>query len=500
MAFDDYETREIQRYLAEVARIRKAPLAERKENAAAFLNALATDPALVAERVGWLLSGNYGQGAALKAHQVAASPRMNRPAALSLMTGELEWHAPEDLVRRGTRKLPPGALERASKLVQKEIDDYLKEDPLGYVSQGMRGGAKRGTLHDPRPRRRKRERHDPSSKKFEVRTKGRVVYRGESEAMALRAFNWLKDHGKYAYFSGPDERWAEFDPKRRGRDPARHKLLPRWSPKTLKRYEMRVLAAKSARAHYKRLGKAVPRWAKQQIAASVHPRGTAGFYREPREVQEELMEKWRDPTRRRITPIDASILNAVSRRESLSSSVLPKSQWEKLVEKLLKKGLLGRTSEGHLYVTNAGISAFKHWMGEGRDPARRYPPYPKGRAKVRRVLEEFAGGKLRSSSGQRVKSRKQAVAIALSEQRRAEHMRSRDPRIPASRLNRNEIQRALSYVHHWEKERGRVEAAREAIRHLSDVEAEILLRSIHVDPSELERGRDPRRSTKRKAR
>lgn len=39
-------------------------------------------------------------------------------------------------------------------------------------------------------------------------------------------------------------------------------------------------------------------------------------------------------------------------------------------------------------------------------------------AKVEKVMGEFKAGKLRSSSGKVVKSRKQAVAIALSEARR----------------------------------------------------------------------------------
>ncbi len=38
-----------------------------------------------------------------------------------------------------------------------------------------------------------------------------------------------------------------------------------------------------------------------------------------------------------------------------------------------------------------------------------------GRNKVRKVLREFKGGKLKSSSGQKVTKRKQAIAIALSE-------------------------------------------------------------------------------------
>jgi hypothetical protein len=39
--------------------------------------------------------------------------------------------------------------------------------------------------------------------------------------------------------------------------------------------------------------------------------------------------------------------------------------------------------------------------------------------KVEKVMGEYKRGKLKSSSGDKVKSRKQAVAIALSEQRRS---------------------------------------------------------------------------------
>ena len=38
--------------------------------------------------------------------------------------------------------------------------------------------------------------------------------------------------------------------------------------------------------------------------------------------------------------------------------------------------------------------------------------------KVKKVLGEFKGGTLKSSSGRKVTNRKQAVAIGLSEQRR----------------------------------------------------------------------------------
>lgn len=45
--------------------------------------------------------------------------------------------------------------------------------------------------------------------------------------------------------------------------------------------------------------------------------------------------------------------------------------------------------------------------------------------KVRKVMREFKRGTLRSSSGQKVTKRKQAVAIGLSEDRRAHGRRRR---------------------------------------------------------------------------
>jgi Family of unknown function (DUF6496) len=44
---------------------------------------------------------------------------------------------------------------------------------------------------------------------------------------------------------------------------------------------------------------------------------------------------------------------------------------------------------------------------------------PKAAEKVERAVHELKRGKLRSSSGKKVTSRKQAVAIGLSEARRA---------------------------------------------------------------------------------
>ncbi len=59
------------------------------------------------------------------------------------------------------------------------------------------------------------------------------------------------------------------------------------------------------------------------------------------------------------------------------------------------------------------------------------PKYgPKSKEKVGKAMHEFKRGKLKSSRGGRVKSRRQAIAIGLSEARRS------GARVPAKRKGR----------------------------------------------------------------
>ena len=55
----------------------------------------------------------------------------------------------------------------------------------------------------------------------------------------------------------------------------------------------------------------------------------------------------------------------------------------------------------------------------------------RGRRKVKKVMREYKLGSLRSSSGRKVRKRKQAVAIALSEARKS------GARIPRKRRRRS---------------------------------------------------------------
>jgi len=46
-------------------------------------------------------------------------------------------------------------------------------------------------------------------------------------------------------------------------------------------------------------------------------------------------------------------------------------------------------------------------------------PASKGKKKIHKVMKEYKEGTLKSGSGKKVRSRKQAVAVALSEARKA---------------------------------------------------------------------------------
>ena len=100
-----YNNREIARAMNEEKRINKAPLSERKENQQRFFEAMRDDPAIVAERLGWVFNGSYGKGAQLRAQQVLTNPRLNRVAILNQYTGIYEWRCPGSMVVDAWKKL-----------------------------------------------------------------------------------------------------------------------------------------------------------------------------------------------------------------------------------------------------------------------------------------------------------------------------------------------------------------------------------------------------------
>ena len=74
-----YEQNELASASRRMAEIESSPLPERKEGCANFLEAMRDDPALIAERIGWLFDGNYGYGEMLKAVQSSEEPAHEPP-------------------------------------------------------------------------------------------------------------------------------------------------------------------------------------------------------------------------------------------------------------------------------------------------------------------------------------------------------------------------------------------------------------------------------------
>lgn len=123
----EYERREMQEAQAKLAEVRKAPLAERKEAVQDFFEAMRDNPQIVAERVGWLLDGNYGYGSMLLAKRVLGSRNMNRAAALTQMIGAFEWQSPEEMSRGAWKKLTASQQAALDRAVQKAIRDAETE-------------------------------------------------------------------------------------------------------------------------------------------------------------------------------------------------------------------------------------------------------------------------------------------------------------------------------------------------------------------------------------
>jgi hypothetical protein len=123
----EYERRELAEANQRLREIEKAPLADRKEAAATFFEAMRDQPEIVGERVGWLLDGNYGYGQMLMAKRVLSSPRMNRAAALTHMVAAFEWSTPNAMARAGWKKLTASQQAALDRAVLKAIRDAEAE-------------------------------------------------------------------------------------------------------------------------------------------------------------------------------------------------------------------------------------------------------------------------------------------------------------------------------------------------------------------------------------
>jgi len=123
-----YDARERATFHRQLMEVEKAPIRDRQEARAEFAEAMAHDPTLVAERVGWLLNGSYGKGSYDAAREVARNKRMNRSAWMTMTIGALEWQCPRVFTAGAYNKMTEAQKRRLNHLIEKEISDSLKSE------------------------------------------------------------------------------------------------------------------------------------------------------------------------------------------------------------------------------------------------------------------------------------------------------------------------------------------------------------------------------------
>ena len=124
----EYESNELRRARVDEQHIDQAPLSERKEAREAFHRDMAAAPEIVAERIGWMLDGNYGYGQMLMAKQILAAKRMNREAALTQLISVFEWQCPRRMGVEAWKTLTPAQKKSLSAAVAVVIAEAEKQE------------------------------------------------------------------------------------------------------------------------------------------------------------------------------------------------------------------------------------------------------------------------------------------------------------------------------------------------------------------------------------
>ena len=122
----EYEATEMHNAMARERKINAAPLVDRHEARAEFSDALKS-PELVAERVRWLLDGNYGYGEMMRAQAIASNRRANRAANLGRLIAVYEWQCPADFATQAWKGLTPEQQTAVNAAIDAEVNRPAEE-------------------------------------------------------------------------------------------------------------------------------------------------------------------------------------------------------------------------------------------------------------------------------------------------------------------------------------------------------------------------------------
>lgn len=135
---DKYDQVSAREHYADLEKVKRAPISERRESCAEFTEVMRDNPDLVGERLGWLLEGCYGRGAMQAAlHVLATGKNANKVASLNLLIAALEWSCPADMTIRAWKMLTEPQKVALDAAIQRVLQNRKNEQLLADVPRLM---------------------------------------------------------------------------------------------------------------------------------------------------------------------------------------------------------------------------------------------------------------------------------------------------------------------------------------------------------------------------
>ena len=125
----EYESQEYSRYLAEVRQVESGTLAYRQHQRVLWEIGIRETPTHVANMVNLAISGDFGKGAQIAAHNVLSmSKRANKVASLAIIVAALEWQCPASFARQAYNALTDDQKQAVNSAIQAVIDQYQNRE------------------------------------------------------------------------------------------------------------------------------------------------------------------------------------------------------------------------------------------------------------------------------------------------------------------------------------------------------------------------------------
>lgn len=123
---ESWERNELAELAAQLRDVDNQSLADRKTACIEWQRDLA-NPSLIAQRVQWLLMGNYGHGAMVKAIEMAKT-RGNAAAQLGGLIAAVEWRCPNREARAAWNRLSQAQQVAVNEAIAEEVKDWVRDN------------------------------------------------------------------------------------------------------------------------------------------------------------------------------------------------------------------------------------------------------------------------------------------------------------------------------------------------------------------------------------